>query len=103
MTSHPASAPSAADTDTRPGRPDALSVVLAALSSQAGVQPEQIDLDKPLPAIPGIESVKALRAITAIEDECGIVIPDDFLFETSTVREFAAFVDSLVAGTEDAG
>lgn len=75
----------------------ALAVVLGALSVQAGVRPEQIDLDKPLPAIPGIESVKALRAITAIEDETGVVIPDDFLFETSTVREFAAFVATLTA------
>lgn len=75
----------------------ALTVVLGALSGQAGVRPDQIDLDKPLPAIPGIESVKALRAITAIEDECDIVIPDDFLFETSTVREFAGFVASLTA------
>jgi acyl carrier protein len=78
----------------------ALAVVLGALSGQAGVRPDQIDLDKPLPAIPGIESVKALRAITAIEDECDIVIPDDFLFETSTVREFAGFVASLTAAKE---
>lgn len=81
----------------------ALSVVLGALSAQAGVRPEQIDLDKPLPAIAGIESVKALRAITAIEDECGVIIPDDFLFETSTVREFAAFVGSLMVQTDVAG
>jgi acyl carrier protein len=80
----------------------ALTVVLGALSGQAGVRPDQIDLDKPLPAIPGIESVKALRAITAIEDECDIVIPDDFLFETSTVREFAGFVASLTAAKEGA-
>ena len=79
----------------------ALTVVLTALSGQAGVRPDQIDLDKPLPAIPGIESVKALRAITAIEDECDIVIPDDFLFETSTVREFAGFVASLTAAKDN--
>lgn len=103
MTHLSAPAPSAADAGLATGRPDALAVVLQALSTQAGVRPEQIDLDKPLPAIPGIESVKALRAITAIEDECGVVIPDDFLFETSTVREFADFVGTLAAGTEDAG
>jgi acyl carrier protein len=92
------SAPAPSDAATA----GALAVVLGALSGQAGVRPDQIDLDKPLPAIPGIESVKALRAITAIEDECDIVIPDDFLFETSTVREFAGFVASLTTAKEQA-
>ncbi|SDW77964.1 Acyl carrier protein [Amycolatopsis xylanica] len=74
-----------------------LAVVRRALSEQAGASPESIDLDKPLSAIPGIESVKALRAITQIEDEFDVVIPDDFLFESATVREFAAYLAGLVA------
>ncbi|MER5540005.1 acyl carrier protein [Streptomyces mirabilis] len=74
---------------------ETLGVVVRALATQAGVEPAAIDTDKPLSAVPGIESVKALRAITEIEDECDVVIPDDFLFETASVRELAQFVASL--------
>ncbi|WP_406423250.1 acyl carrier protein [Streptomyces sp. NBC_00873] len=72
-----------------------LDIVVRALATQANVSASTIDTDKPLSAVAGIESVKALRAITDIEDECDVVIPDDFLFETATVRELADFVASL--------
>ncbi|MEU3659507.1 acyl carrier protein [Streptomyces sp. NPDC048219] len=72
-----------------------LDIVVRALAAQAGVAESSVDPDKPLSAVPGIESVKALRAITEIEDECDVVIPDDFLFETATVRELADFVARL--------
>ncbi|MFI6898674.1 acyl carrier protein [Streptomyces sp. NPDC050256] len=73
-----------------------LDIVVQALAGQAGVTVSSVDPDKPMAAVPGIESVKALRAITEIEDECEVVIPDDFLFETATVRELADFVTGLV-------
>ncbi|MER6419403.1 acyl carrier protein [Streptomyces sp. NPDC001137] len=72
-----------------------LDIVVRALAVQAGVAESSVDPDKPLSAVPGIESVKALRAITEIEDECDVVIPDDFLFESATVRELADFVAEL--------
>jgi acyl carrier protein len=72
-----------------------LDIVVRALAGQAGVAEGSIDPDKPISAVPGIESVKALRAITEIEDECDVVIPDDFLFESATVRELADFVAKL--------
>ncbi|MFI9803980.1 acyl carrier protein [Streptomyces sp. NPDC052301] len=72
-----------------------LDIVVRALATQAGVAERSIDPDKPLSAVPGIESVKALRAITEIEDDCDVVIPDDFLFESATVRELADFVAEL--------
>jgi len=73
-----------------------LDVVVRALATHSGGTTAAVDADKPLSAIPGIESVKALRAITEIEDELNVVIPDDFLFETATVRELAVFVAELV-------
>ncbi|WP_330335396.1 acyl carrier protein (plasmid) [Streptomyces sp. NBC_00536] len=73
-----------------------LDTVVSALAHQANVPATSIDPDKPLTAVPGIESVKALRAITDIEDAYDVVIPDDFLFETATVGELAAFVASLI-------
>lgn len=72
-----------------------LDIVVRALAAQASVAASSIDPDKPLSAVPGIESVKALRAITEIEDEYDVVIPDDFLFESATVRELAEFVAKL--------
>ncbi|MFJ5549105.1 acyl carrier protein [Streptomyces sp. NPDC093225] len=81
-------------TATVPGA--VLDVVVRALAAHSGARPASIDTAKPLAAIPGIESVKALRAITEIEDELGIAIPDDFLFETATVGDLAAFVAGLV-------
>ncbi len=74
---------------------ETVQVVLQALSEHAGVPADRIDADELLSAVPGIESVKALRAITQIEDALGVLIPDDFLFETATVRELAAQVAAL--------
>jgi len=73
-----------------------LDVVVRALATHSGLAAAGIDPDKPLSAVPGMESVKALRAITEIEDELNVAIPDDFLFETATVRELASYVDDLV-------
>ncbi len=72
-----------------------LDLITSVMASHCGVSAASIDVDLALSAIPGIESVKALRAITEIEDACRVVIPDDFLFETATVRELAAFVAGL--------
>lgn len=74
---------------------ECLSVVLQAISDHARVPAGSIDPDGLLSDVPGIESVKALRAITQVEDALGVLIPDDFLFETATVRELAAQVASL--------
>ena len=74
---------------------DVLSIALDALATHAGVDPQKIDVDAPLSAIEGIESVKALRAISEIEDACAVLLPDDFLFVTATVRQFCDFVAQL--------
>ncbi len=72
-------------------------LVTRALATQTGLRTDEIDPGLPLSAIPGIESVKVLRAVVEIEDTCEIVIPDDFLFETATVADLVAFVITLVA------
>jgi acyl carrier protein len=70
-------------------------LVTQALATQTGLRPDEIDPGLALVAIPGIESVKVLRAVVEIEDAYGIVIPDDFLFETATVADLVAFVVNL--------
>lgn len=72
-----------------------INVVVAALARHSGADPATIDVSKPLASVPGIESVKALRAITEVEEECGVIIPDDYLFENASVAEFSEFIDQL--------
>ena len=81
---------------SRPARTrDCLDVVVDALADQIGIHRDQIDPDRPLAAIPEVESIHVLRAISSIEQACAVEIPDDFLFETATVRELAEFVAEL--------
>lgn len=75
---------------------DCLDVVVRALAGQVGIDPDRIDPDRPLAAVPDIESVHVLRSITQMEEECSVVIPDDFLFETATVRELAGCIANLM-------
>lgn len=82
-------------TITPPGT-DYLATVTAALAAQSDLRADQIDVGHRLATLPGIESVKILRAVVRIEDECAISIPDDFLFETATVQELVDLVALLV-------
>jgi acyl carrier protein len=75
---------------------DVLGIVVAALAGQVGIEPGGIDADRPLSAVPGIESVHVLRALADVEDACAVMVPDDFLFEIATVRELADVIAGLV-------
>jgi acyl carrier protein len=70
-------------------------LVIDALAASAGVPADRVDPNGTLGDVPGMESVKALRAVSRIEESLRIVLPDDFLFETATVAELAAFVTGL--------
>jgi len=76
-------------------RTDFAEVVAAALAEQSEVDLADIYADQELAAIPGMESVNILRAVVRIEQECDIIIPDDFLFETATVADLTRLVTSL--------
>jgi hypothetical protein len=82
---------------THPARTtDCLDVVVDALAHHVGIDRRLIDADQPLSAIPDVESIHVLRAIASIEQSCEVIIPDDFLFESATVRELAVLVGGLV-------
>jgi acyl carrier protein len=74
----------------------ALPTVISVLAEQVGISATRIEPDQPMSAIPDVESIHVLRAITVLEEKLDVLIPDDFLFENSTVRELAAVVDKLV-------
>ncbi|HEV2635620.1 MAG TPA: phosphopantetheine-binding protein [Actinocrinis sp.] len=82
--------------DPSPPDVDHLALVCAALAAEADPDLVRIDPAWELSAVPGLESVKALRAVVRIEDACRIEIPDDFLFETATVQQLADLVTLLV-------
>jgi len=69
-----------------------LSTVVDVLAAQLALAPQDIDPDRPLSELPGMESVLLLRAVADIEDACGVSIPDDLLFETGTARDLALVV-----------
>jgi len=75
----------------------ALLTVVDALAGQAGIDAAQIEPDKPITAIPDAESIQLLRAIMLIEETFAVFLPDDFEYETSTVRELADAVHALAA------
>jgi len=75
---------------------DCLDVVVHTLADQIGIDPDRIDPDRPLAAVPDIESIHVLRSISQVEEACSVVIPDDFLFETATVRELVGFIVGLM-------
>jgi len=79
-----------------PSGTDYLAVVVAALAAEVDLDPSQIDAGQELATIEGIDSVKILRAVVRVEEECRIAVSDDFLFETATVRDLADLVTHLV-------
>ena len=76
----------------------ALRTVVDALAGQTGIDAARIEPDQPLSAIPGVESIQLLLAFTVIEEAYAVLIPDDFLFGRSTVRELADLVSRLSEG-----
>jgi acyl carrier protein len=70
-------------------------IVVVALAAQLDSDRDDIDLDIPMLAIPGMESIMLLRAIAEIEDVSGVLIPDDALVETVTVRDLVTLVTEL--------
>jgi acyl carrier protein len=72
-----------------------LDVVVRALARQFGLDPAHLDVDLPVTEQPGMESVLLLRAVVEIEEICDVAIPDDVLFEVSTIREFTNLIIEL--------
>ena len=69
--------------------------VVTALADRVGLEPEAIDLDAPLAAIPGIDSILLLSALVEIEEACGMPIPDEVLFNSESVRDLIDVISTL--------
>jgi len=65
------------------------------LARQLRVSPEKVTLDAQIKKDLGADSVDILQLLMRLEDDYGIVIPDQELSKFETVGDVVAFLDSL--------
>ena len=65
------------------------------LARQLRVSPEKVTLDAQIKKDLGADSVDILQLLMRLEDDYGIVIPDQELAKFETVGDVVAFLDSL--------
>ncbi len=65
------------------------------LARQLRVSPEKVTLDAQIKKDLGADSVDILQLLMRLEDDYGIVIPDQELTKFETVGDVVAFLDSL--------
>ena len=65
------------------------------LSRQLRVAPEKVTLDAQIKKDLGADSVDILQLLMRLEDDYGIVIPDQELAKFETVGDVVAFLDSI--------
>ena len=65
------------------------------LARQLRVSPDKVTLDAQIKRDLGADSVDILQLLMRLEDDYGIVIPDQELAKFETVGDVVAFLDSL--------
>lgn len=69
-----------------------IDVVRSAFSHALEVPAAQIDVSVHLSELPGMESVRFLRALAVLEEKLEIAIPDDVLYEIDTLSELTEWL-----------
>ena len=70
-------------------------VVKTTLARQLRIAPERVTLDAQIKKDLGADSVDILQLLMRLEDDYGIVIPDQELAKFETVGDVVQFLDSL--------
>ena len=65
------------------------------LARQLRVSPDKVTLDAQIKKDLGADSVDILQLLMCLEDDYGIVIPDQELAKFETVGDVVAFLDSI--------
>lgn len=65
------------------------------LARQLRVSPDRVTLDAQIKKDLGADSVDILQLLMRLEDDYGIVIPDQELAKFETVGDVVAFLDSI--------
>lgn len=74
---------------------DMFEEVKTILARQLRVAPEKVTLDAQIKKDLGADSVDILQLLMRLEDDYGVVIPDQELAKFETVGDVVAFLDSL--------
>ena len=67
------------------------------LASQFEVDPEKISRDTDIMADLGADSLDLVELIMTLEEEYGVSVIDDSVYENKTVGEIADFIESLIS------
>ncbi|QKW24768.1 acyl carrier protein [Streptomyces seoulensis] len=67
------------------------------VAEQLRIGVEEVDVDTDLRSLPRFDSIHALQIVLEIEQHYDIEVEDRIVFETSTVREFAAAITKVMA------
>ena len=73
-----------------------LDKIREALSSQFEVDPEKITRDTDIMGDLGADSLDLVELITTLEEEYGVSVIDDSVYENKTVGEIADFIEALI-------
>lgn len=73
----------------------------AIIAREFGVTPELVAEASSLRDTPGVESLRLLRAVTAIEKRFCIEVPDEMVFSVETVPQLAGLVRTLQEQSAD--
>ena len=65
------------------------------LARQLRISPDKVTLDAQIKKDLGADSVDILQLLMRLEDDYGVVIPDQELAKFETVGDVVAFLDSL--------
>jgi len=66
------------------------------LSSQFDVDPDRVTRDTDIMNDLGADSLDLVELIMTLEDEYGISVTDESVYENKTVGEIADFIESLI-------
>ncbi|MBP9992882.1 MAG: acyl carrier protein [Bacteroidales bacterium] len=64
------------------------------LAKQLRIDPSRVQIDSRIQADLGADSLNILQLLMKIEDDYGIVIPDEELADFETVRDVVNYLDS---------
>lgn len=64
------------------------------LAKQLRIDPSRVQMDSRIQADLGADSLNILQLLMKIEDDYGIVIPDEELADFETVRDVVNYLDS---------
>ncbi len=85
-----------ADALSKKGRAELTTKIVVAIADMQAIPAESISLDSKFEEL-GIDSLTSFDLLCELEEELGVVIPDDDAKDISTVRDVVLCVEPLIA------